>query len=82
MTDVQIEGRSRDTAILLLAAAEDLGLDASVVRTTTTGYIVPEDVAKAYEGEEPAAKKAPAKKTAAKKTTAKKAAPKKTATKE
>jgi len=77
MTDVHIEGRGRDKAVLLLAAAEDLGLDASVVRTTTNGYLVPEEIAKALD--EP---KAPAKKTVAKKTPAKKTAAKKTATKE
>jgi topoisomerase IA-like protein len=84
MSDVEIEGRSRDQAILLLAAAEDLGLDASVVRTTTTGYLVPEEVAKQAESgskEKAPAKKAAAKKTTAKKTVAKKAA-KKTASKE
>lgn len=80
MTDVQIEGRSRDSAILLLAAARDLDLPTSVVRTTTNGYIVPEEVAdKAGLGEE---KPKAAKKTAAKKTTAKKTAAKKTAPKE
>jgi hypothetical protein len=70
MSDVQIEGRSADKATLLLAAAEDLGLDAGVVRTTSGGYLVPEDVADKAglsEGEKP-------KKTAAKKTTAKKTA--------
>lgn len=84
MSDVLIEGRSKEQAILLLAAAEDLGLDASVVRTTHKGYLVPEKVAKQVEsGSEeekaPAKKavaKAPAKKSAAKKAAAKKTAPK------
>ena len=75
MSDVQIEGRSAEKATLLLAAVEELGLDASVVRTTSGGYVVPEDVADAAGlGED---KPALAKKTAAKKTTAKKAAAKK-----
>lgn len=86
MSDVQIEGRGRDVAVLLLAAAEDLGLDVSVVRTTTNGYIVPEEVRdQAGLGEEKPkapAKKTAAKKIAAKKAPAKKAAPKKTASKE
>lgn len=92
MSDVVIEGRSRDNAVLLLAAAKDLDLDPSVaVRTTTNGYLVPEEVAnqaglgeekpKAEASEAPA-KKAPAKKAAAKKTAAKKTAAKKTASKE
>lgn len=77
MSDVEIEGRSRDTAVLLLAAAEDLGLDPSVVRTTTNGYVVPEEVAKKADGGDKApAKKAAAKKAPAKKTPAKKAASK------
>lgn len=81
MSDVEIQGRSRDNAVLLLAAAEDLNLDAGVVRTTTNGYLVPEEVAnQAGLGEEKPkpAKKAAAKKAPAKKTTAKKAAAKKT----
>lgn len=85
MTDVNIEGHDSDTAVLLLAAAEELDLDPGVVRTTTSGFLVPEEVAnKAGLGEEEpkAAKKAPAKKSAAKKTTAKKTAAKKTAPKE
>lgn len=87
MSDVQIEGRGRDKAILLLAAAEDLDLGPEVVRTTTNGYIVPEKVAnQAGLGEEKPKSEPPAKKTAAKKTaakkTAKKTASKKTAPKE
>ena len=76
MSDVQIEGRSADKATLLLAAAEELGLDASVVRTTSGGYIVPEDVADEAGLSEDKPK--PVKKTAAKKTTVKKTAAKKT----
>jgi topoisomerase IA-like protein len=73
MSDVEIEGRSRDNAILLLAAAEELDLDVSVVRTTTNGYIVPEEVANEAGLGEEKPKKTAAKKTAAKKTAAKKA---------
>jgi DNA topoisomerase-1 len=83
MSDVEVEGRGRDKAVLLLAAAEDLGLDASVVRTSTNGYLVPEEVAKAaFEEKKPAKKTTAAKKTAARKTAAKKTAAKKTAPKE
>lgn len=83
MSDVHIKGRSPEKAILYLAAAEDLGLDASVVRTTSDGYLLPEEIIKASEkpAQQPA-KKAAAKKATAKKTTAKKAAAKKTASKE
>lgn len=75
MSDVQIKGRSAEKATLLLAAVEELGLDVSVVRTTSSGYIVPEDVADEAglsDGEAKPAKKAPAKKTTAKKAAAKK----------
>jgi len=37
---------AQDTATLLLAAADEAGEDASVVRTVTGGFIVPEDIAK------------------------------------
>ena len=47
MSECFVEGRNRDTAVLLLAAAENLGLPASVVQTTSRGYLVPEEVAKA-----------------------------------
>lgn len=83
MSDVEIEGRGSDKAILLLAAAKDLGLDPKVVvRTTSTGYIVPEEVAKQAEKPTESPKKEAAKKTAAKKAPAKKTAAKKTAPKE
>ena len=65
-----------ETATLLLAAAEEKGLDPSVVRSGSFGtFRVPEEVAKAAkvdtvsDDEEPAK---PAKKTAAKKTAKKK----------
>lgn len=84
--EVQI---NHDNAVLLLAAAEELGLDAAVVETTSEGtFRVPQDVvdkaglgkkAKADKKAEPE-KKAPAKRAAAKKAApAKKAAAKKAA---
>lgn len=63
--------QTRDNAILLLAAAEEMGLDPSVVATTSDGtFSVPQAVAdKAGVGKDKpkraAAKKATAKKTAA-----------------
>lgn len=56
-----------ETATLLLAAAEELGIDQSVVQTNSEGaFVVPEKVRdKAFSTE----KKAPAKKAAAKKST-------------
>lgn len=73
----------RDQAVLLLAAAEKVEGDQSVVRTTDSSFVVPEKVAKEAGLSEdspepkPAAKKAPAKKAAAKKTAAKKTTAKK-----
>lgn len=40
-----VAGRSRDRARLLLDAAAELGLTATVVRTQVDGYIVPSEVA-------------------------------------
>lgn len=52
-----------ETATLLLAAAEELGLDASVVRVSSDGgFLVPEEVAKKAKIDDEPAKKAPAKK--------------------
>lgn len=63
---VEIVGRSRDNAILLIAAARELGLDETEIRTTSGGYLVPDAIAEhAFPTEAP--KKAPAKKTTAKK---------------
>lgn len=54
----------QETAILLLAAAEELGLPPAVVRTNPGVFIVPAEVnAKAFEQEKPAAKKTAAKTT-------------------
>jgi len=45
VSDVPIPfDKPRDQATLLLAAAEDLGLDASVVRTYEGGFLVPQEV--------------------------------------
>jgi hypothetical protein len=80
-------GESQDRAIKLLAAAEQLDQDAAVVRTTTGGFLVEEDVAKkagldkyAEDSGVQSSEPEPVKKTAAKKTAAKKTA-KKTAAK-
>lgn len=76
MTDVQVPfGDRKQTATLLLAAAEDLGLPASVVRMGRSGFTVPEEVAQQATAPEPA-KKVAAKKEVAKKAPAKKAAKK------
>lgn len=81
MSDVEIPfgENNRDTAVLLLAAADDLGLDRSVVRTKNGAFVVPEEVNEQAFGKQKTepAKKAPAKKAATKKTAAKKAPAKK-----
>lgn len=94
MSETFVAGRSRENAILLLAATKDLGLSPQVVRTTTNGYLVPEQVAKqAFGKPEKKAEPKPAPKVeesaesasaeeAPKKAPAKKAAKKKTAPKE
>jgi hypothetical protein len=79
---VPFGGKATDNAVLLLAAAEKLDQDPSVVQTSGGAFLVPKDVADEagvdYESdsedqpEKTAAKKAPAKKTAAKKTASKK----------
>ena len=42
--EVPFGDKPSDQATLLLAAAEDLGLDPGVVRTTEGGFSVPQDV--------------------------------------
>ena len=69
--DVPFEGKAAEKAVLLLDAAETLGLDASVVRTYPGGFSVPEEVEKKAFGKQDAPP--PAKKAAAKKSTTKKA---------
>jgi hypothetical protein len=44
--DVEVEGQTSDNATILLEAAEKLGLDPGVVRTTDGGFVVPKDVFK------------------------------------
>lgn len=47
MSDVTVQGGlTRENAILLLAAVEELGEDPAVVRTTTHGFVAPEGVVK------------------------------------
>lgn len=89
MSDVKVPygKKAGDTATLLLAAAEELEMDASVVRTNSieSAFVVPEEVAKkagvdtvdeSDEGDEPTeqADEGDEKPKAAKKSTAKKAA--------
>jgi hypothetical protein len=50
MTDAFYGPRSRANAQALLEAARALGLDARVVRTTLSGYLVPEAVLAHMEG--------------------------------
>lgn len=69
MADVQVlfDDNQTENAVLLLAAAEELGLGAGAVRTVEGAFLVPEEVRdKAFE--KPEEKPAPAKKTTAKKT--------------
>lgn len=49
MTNVEVPfgAKPQDTAVLLLAAAEQNGGDPSVVRTTTGAFVVPEEIAEA-----------------------------------
>jgi hypothetical protein len=44
--EIEVKGQSTENAVLLLAAAEELGLDPGVVRTDSNGsFHVPKDVA-------------------------------------
>ena len=47
---VLLVGRTRERAQEALAAARAVGLPTSVVRTTSNGYLVPEEVASYIEG--------------------------------
>lgn len=72
MSEAFVPGLTTEHATKLLAAAADLGLDASEVRTTEDGFLVPQKVAdKVFPPKKAAAKKAPARKAAAKKAPAK-----------
>jgi len=42
--DVPFDDNPSDQAVLLLAAAEDLGLDPDVVRTSEGGFVAPKEV--------------------------------------
>lgn len=78
MADTKIK-IDRDSAVLLLAAAEELGLSADVVRTTSLGhFLVPEEVAEkaGFSGDD-ASEDSEAPKPAATKKAAVKAAAKK-----
>lgn len=44
MANVVVRGRSQAKALELLAAAEEAGIDPRLVRTTSTGYLVPEEL--------------------------------------
>lgn len=46
LVEIPFGDNARDTAVLLLAAAEDLDLDRSVVATKTGAFVVPKKVAK------------------------------------
>ncbi|HEY5986947.1 MAG TPA: hypothetical protein VIV12_11310 [Streptosporangiaceae bacterium] len=64
---VTVRGHDQDHAVLLLAAAQELDLDPSVVQTTDSDFVVPDEVAaKAGFDENGNLKKAAAKKAAAK----------------
>lgn len=63
---VYIKGQNHDTAVLLLAAAEELDQNVSLVRTVDGGFSVPADIAdKAGFDADGNPKKAAAKKAAA-----------------
>jgi len=53
-TEVPFGDSASDTAVLLLAAAEALGLDQGVVKTGTGVFIVPTEVAEAAKQDLPA----------------------------
>lgn len=45
MVEIAFDDNPHDQAVLLLAAADDLGLDPSVVRTGSGTFVVPKEVA-------------------------------------
>jgi hypothetical protein len=57
--EVYVVGRSRENAQRLLKIAADLDLPVSLVRTTDGGYLVPEEIAAAYDGKPAKAAQAP-----------------------
>lgn len=66
-----IEGRSSKTARALLEAAQKADVDVTLVRTTSTGYLVPVQVAEAYENSLNGGKKKASAKSRSAKTPAK-----------
>jgi hypothetical protein len=75
MSEVEVPygDSAQETAVLLLAAADELELDPAVVRTLEGGFMVPEEVAKEagvdYDSDDDDEDSKPARKTAAKKST-------------
>lgn len=75
LVEVPFEGKAADKAVLLLAAAEELDLPASVIQTKTGAFLVPGEVEeKAFSERKSDSDKKPAKKAAAKKSTSDKKA--------
>lgn len=66
-TEVPFGDNASETATLLLAAAEDLGLEPFVVRVNDGVFLVPPAVAEKATADNKPAEKSVAKKTAAKK---------------
>jgi hypothetical protein len=64
--EVPFDDKTSDNAVLLLAAAEELGLGPEAVKTNEGAFIVPQEVADKAFRKEPD-KKAPTKKATAKK---------------
>jgi hypothetical protein len=62
LVEVPFDDNNADNATLLLAAAEDLGLDPSVVQTTEGAFLVPQEVHDEAFGKK-AAKKSASKKS-------------------
>lgn len=55
--EVEFNDKNQENAVLLLAAAEDLGLDASVIQTTEGKFLVPQEVYDKAFGKTPEKKK-------------------------
>lgn len=79
LVEVPFEGKAGDKATLLLAAAEELELPASVIRTKQGAFLVPEEVEKKAFGARKSDDEGDKQKAAAKKTAAKKSTPDKKA---
>lgn len=75
--EVPFDKNTSDNAVLLLAAAQELGLGPEVVRTSEGAFVVPEEVRdKAFAPPESSVTEPPPEKKPAKKAPAKKAAKK------